>query len=180
MPNDNEQDIPRFPDIPLDKVTKSKVFSIEVDDIETEADRRKLISLLFNSPEAAVYYFEPRGGPQNELIHQALLRGDILAPTVEFFYYKHPNFQHDYVRIQSRGGEYKFDWQKKVAENEPMFTRMALSLSERKKRELTARYQLELQQESESSNPIELKPGFGGVSIDLLKAWDWIRPKGWR
>lgn len=131
-----KENIPVFPNILPSSIKESIFRVIEPDDIQTEQDLQHLISLLFHEPECNFYYFVEKDGKQNSFLSAAKDRKDILMNEVEFFYYKHPKFDRDYIRIENRNGKYNFEWEKEVVEKGPMYLRIRLQLSERKKREL--------------------------------------------
>jgi hypothetical protein len=171
-----KEDFPAFPDVPILDVTKTEVFVLQNGDIHSENELRRLISLMFNKPEAKFHYFEPKGWTGNELLRNAITSGDILIAKTEFFYYTHPHFERDYIRIAPSDGVYAFDWEREVVQKGPEFMRMTFSLGERKRRELTAVENVEIQRQIDE-NPIELKPGMFGISLDLFKLQRWISRK---
>lgn len=145
MPTDNDDDWPSFPIDIFDKVTQSRVYFIEVGDIQNAEDLQKLISLLYTFPESEFYYFVPKEGGEFGMVNE---QNGILTNEIEFFYYKHPNFAHDFIRIKNKGGEYAFDWEREVVEREPMFMRVPLQLATWKKRELEIQQKIETERSS--------------------------------
>ena len=131
-----KENIPVFPNIIPSSIKESVFRIIEPDDIQTEQDLQHLISLLFHEPECNFYYFVEKDGKQNSFLSAAKDRKDILMNEVEFFYYKHPKFERDYIHIENRNGKYNFEWEKEVVDRGPMYLRIRLQLSERKKRDL--------------------------------------------
>jgi len=158
--------LPVFPNIIPDKMEIGEFHVIEAADIQTANDLNELILLMFNHPERSFYYFGNKDGSPNKLLQNSKCRGEILMNVAEFFYYKHPNNDHDYIKIQRGGGQ--SDWGKEVVKKGPMFVRIKLELSEKKKRELEVYQKIEIGK-SVDTNLIELKPNFYGIGIDLFK-----------
>lgn len=144
-------ELPVFPNIIPDQIDMSEFHIIEVDDVQSEEDLQHLITLMFNHPERDFYYFQKKDGPTN----QYLYKGDFIMNRTEFFFYKHPKFERDYIKISREGGQ--CDWEKEVIEKGPVFVRIKLELSGRKKRELEIYQKLEMEKMIDS-NPFELKP----------------------
>ena len=163
-----------FPNITPDKVKITQSYMIEVEDIQTENDLQELILLMFNNSESKFHYYKEKDCPGNGLLSEASNRGDILMNTTEFFYYKHPKHKRDYVKIARDGG--KFEWQKEIAEKGPMFVRITLGLSNKMKRQLETHERIEIKRQLDT-NPLELKPNFYGIGIDLVKVFH--RLKNW-
>jgi hypothetical protein len=161
-----KEGLPVFPNIIPDKMEIGEFHEIEDADIQTADDLNELILLMFNHPERTFYYFGKKDGSPNELLENLKCRSDILMNVTEFFYYKHPNGDHDYIKIQRDGGQ--LDWEKEVVKKGPMFVRIKLELSEKKKRELDVYQKIEIENRI-NTNPIELKPNFWGFGIDLIK-----------
>jgi hypothetical protein len=171
-----ENDLPRFPDIPLAGVRKSTFFVIEPEDIQTDADLQQLLQMIFNLPEASFYYFEGNGH-RNGLMFGARDAGQLLLNEVEFEFYKHPRYRRDYVRIPKRD-TYQFEWEKEVVEKGPMFMRFKLTLSERARRLFEVEERIKIEKKLDL-NPLELKPNFFGIGVDLPRAWRWL-VSAWR
>jgi hypothetical protein len=163
---------PVFPNIIPDKMEISKFHIIENADIQTADDLNELILLMFNHPERSYYYFGKKEGPPNELLENSKCGGEMLMNVTEFFYYKHPNNDRDYIKIQRDGG--RLDWEKEVVKKGPMFVRIKLELSEKKKRALEVYQKIEIEKRIDT-NPIELKPNFMGFGIDLFKMFRMVK-----
>jgi hypothetical protein len=164
--------LPVFPNIIPDKIEIGEFHIIEDTDIQTADDLKELILLMFNYPKRSFYYFGKKDGAPNELLENSKCRGEILMNVTEFFYYKHPQNQRDYIKIKRDGGQ--SDWEKEVVKKGPMFLRIKLELSEKKKRELEVYQKIELEKRIDT-NPIELKPNFFGFGIDLFKMFRVIK-----
>jgi hypothetical protein len=91
-------------------------------------------------------------------------------------YYKHPRYKADYLRLTE---PIAWGWEREVAEKGPMFIRATLKLAEWKKRELEIEQKIETES-AKNLNPLELKPGMAGFSIDLLKSHEWGSGRGAR
>jgi len=126
-----KEELPVFPNIIPDKMEIGEFHVIEDDDIQTMDDLNELILLMFNHPERSFYYFTEKDGSPNSLLENSKCRGEILMNATEFFYYKHPNNKHDYIKIQRGRGQ--SDWKKEVVKKGPMFFRIKLELSEKRK-----------------------------------------------
>ncbi len=135
--NTRKQELPVFPNILPSEIVESKFHILEVGDIKTKEDIDELIRLLFTEPEHSFYYFSEKDkGNADSLLIKAKERGDVLMNKSEFFYYKHPTHERDFLKIEVRDGNYQWSWQKEVVEKGPMFVRRELKLSQRKRTEL--------------------------------------------
>lgn len=92
---------------------------------------KSLIELLYEQPECEVSYYYQDGTAMDPLLADAILKRDILIKKSEQRFFKHPEEGLNYVKIPH--GDYKFDWQKDVAEKTPEFTQVTLELSHRKR-----------------------------------------------
>jgi hypothetical protein len=144
---DEADEIQSFPDIIPSAITRGMFYVIEEFDIKTEGDFEDLLKQMFDHPERDFYYFQQKDGARNPLMIEKTRLGRILLNETEFFYYKHPNFKRDYLKIEVRDGQYEFDWEKDVVEKGPMFVRTKLRLTERTKRELETWHKLQLEEE---------------------------------
>jgi TIR domain-containing protein len=138
QPTRADNDMPVFPDITPSKITESVMYVIEPDDIKSEKDLQSLIHQMFDYPDRDFYLFQEKDGTRNDRIIAADTLGTILMSETEFFYYKHPNFERDYIKIERPDGNYKWDWEREVVEKGPMFMRTKLKLTERTNRQLDA------------------------------------------
>lgn len=160
----------------FDKVRESRFHVIEVDDFITADDLQKLVLFMYNFPERDFSYYPEKNGRRNKLLEEAFDQHVILVKEIEFHYFKHPNFIRDYIKILPRDGEYDWDWEKEVAQKGPEFLQIKLELSERQKRALEIEENVAAHKASDS-NPLQLKPNFHGIGIDLPKLWKWIKKK---
>ena len=84
--------------------------------------------------ERSFYYYCEKGAPFNNYFVVAEQAGAIIYRETKSFFYRHPNFERDYVRIiESQDGTYPFDWEREVVEKGPMFFETSLALSERER-----------------------------------------------
>jgi hypothetical protein len=141
-----KEGIPVFPNIMPSSIKIGEFRALEKGDIHTEEDLQSLILLLFHEPECDFYYFVEHGNAADPLLLSANGRGDILMSETDFFYYRHPKFDRDYVNIERRNGNYKWDWEREVVEKGPMFTRTKLQLSARKRTELEIWQKIEMEE----------------------------------
>ena len=63
-----------------------------------------------------------------------------------FFCYKYPKNDRDYIYLERCYGKYKFDWEKEVVEKSPMFIRIKLVLSNKKRTELELWQKIEMEE----------------------------------
>lgn len=125
-----EDQLPIFPITRIpDSIKETQIYVIEDEDIQNVQDLEELIKLMYDNPYAT-FYFYAQG--ENQLILKAIKDGQIHSDTVEAYYYKHPKFDRDYVRIKK--GTAQFDWERQVAETSPMFFRQILMLTEKQRR----------------------------------------------
>jgi len=169
----DKEDLPKWPEsLPIpDRIEMTAMHVLEAPNVADEDDIRELVRLLYMHPEREFYIFLEQGKPINKNILDRLESFGILSGASEFYYYKHPRFDRDYVHIQRH--EIQFDWEREVVEKGPMFFRTALNLSETAKRRLSMEEQLAIQR-AQDTNPLELKPNWLGFGIDLTKVWKWI------
>jgi hypothetical protein len=131
------EEIPVFPDIKPDSITKSQFFVVLDEDLGHEDSVVPLIAQMFNAPEAAFYFFQRNDLPVNPVLQESFARGDILDACYERLYYKHPKVQRDFVRISgAETGQFRWDWERAVVERGPEYARRTLKLSARKRREM--------------------------------------------
>jgi hypothetical protein len=166
---------------PLDSVRKSRFWVFEDGDFTSEADINALIELLFNYPEDSFYLYSEEHASGNALVSSVAHFGIVRVIESQAFYYRHPKFKRDFVRIQEPSIEW--EWERQAKEQGPMFIRHELRLSERGKRELEQSQLLRRQKEEQEverirkspDNPLKLEPNFMGIGVDLPKAWRWLR-----
>lgn len=144
----NEKDeMPVFPDITPDRIIQKKFYRIEEADIKTEDEFQDLIHQMFEYPDRDFYYFQKKEGGGNQLLIAKEVLGYILIEETEYFYYEHPNYKGHYIKIKDTDGQYNWEWEKKVVDETPMFTRSKLCLTERSKRELETLHKIYLEEE---------------------------------
>jgi hypothetical protein len=156
-----------------DKIIISACHVFDTNEVRSESNIEQICRWIFNYPEHKFYLFLNEGMRENrDLIHN-LEQNGILAPTTEMHFYKHPsNRPKDFIQIHPNGIE--FDWEKEIIEKGPKYVRLELTLSERKRRELEIKEKIDSEKEA-NSNPLELKPNFMGIGIDLNKALRWLK-----
>lgn len=162
-----DKNLPTFPNIPPDKITIIAACHFEESNIQNDADIMRIIKFLYNYPEREFYLFLKKGKKSNRDLIYNLEKKGILANTTELHFYRHPNnVGRDYIRIYQN--KIQFDWQRDVINKGPMYVRIKLDLSERKKRELEIQEKIEAEKNADT-NPLELKPNFFGFGLDLQK-----------
>jgi hypothetical protein len=152
-----------------DIITITACHVFETNEVRAESNIEQICRWIFNYPEHKFYLFLNEGIQENrDLIHNLEQKG-ILAPKTEMHFYRHPSDRpKDFVQIHPNRIE--FDWEKEVIEKGPKYVRLELNLSERKIRELEIKEKINSEKEA-NSNPLELKPNFFGIGIDLSKAF---------
>jgi hypothetical protein len=170
-------DLPVFPNITPSKIIKSASHIIEEDDIADEKELQRLLSFLFDFPERPFYYFRQKERPIGAWIARARDRGQLLLNETEFFYYRHPRFEHDYIRITPHNA-FSFEWEREVVEKGPMFLRTKLELIPRMRRQMEVQYKMMVEKTIEPpSNPLLLRPNLWGFGVDLSQVWPWLKSK---
>jgi hypothetical protein len=86
--------------------------------------------------------------------------------VAEMRFFRHPNHARDFVRIIGRG---LFTWEREVQERTAEFIRYTLALSEAETRRLTAIEAYQISKQQERPAIVEVKPGFAGVSLNLVE-----------
>ena len=175
LPQKARQDLLVFPNITPSKITQSAFHIIEANDITDEQGLQHLLWLMFDCPERAFYYFHEKDIPVDMWIGKARNEGQLLLNETEFFYYRHPRFRHDYVKITPRD-TYSFEWESEVEEKGPMYLRTKLELTSRMQRQMEVQQKIMIEQKI-SANPLELKPNFMGIGVDVFRLWSWIKNK---
>ena len=169
-----ESEEPRFPDITPTHIVQSQFHVIEDDDIRSEEDLRQLLELMYEYPERAFYLFAAKDRGINHRIVSAERLGFVRYLSEEFFYFRHPKYQRDYVRILEH--QIQWDWEREVFAKGPMFVRVSLGLTRKAERQFE---HVEIAMKQKEKNPLILKPTFFGMGIDLPKLWAWIRERTW-
>ena len=168
----NTEDLPTLKISP-DKITISAKHVFEADEIRSASNIAQICRWIFNYPERKFYLFLLEGIKENRDIIYNIEKDGILAPTTERHFYKHPsNHPKDFIRIHPN--EIKFDWEKEVVKKGPKYIRLELILSERKRRELEIKQKIDTEREADL-NPLELKPNFMGIGIDVYKGLRWLK-----
>ncbi len=168
----DKKDLPKWPEsLPIpDRVEMTAMHVLDADDLKSDDDIRELVSLMYAHQEREFYLFLEQGESANRAILDRLEGFGLLSDTSEFYYYRHPNSERSYIRIQSN--EIKFDWEKKVVDKGPVFVRKVLKLSQATTRSLIIQEQITIEK-IQDVNPLELKPNFFGIGLDLSKFWRW-------
>ena len=165
-------------DLPILKLSPDKIIiSAEhvfvAREVRFVSNIEQICRWIFNYPERKFYLFLVEGNKENREIIYNIEKNGILASTTERHFYQHPSDgPKDFIRIYPNNIE--FDWEKEVLEKGPKYVRLELTLSERKKRELEIKEKIDTERESDL-NPIEIKPGFFGISFDVYKALRWLK-----
>jgi hypothetical protein len=164
----------KFPEtLPIpDSVKESQFYIFEADDIQSYDDLQELIILLYQYPERDFYLYLEQVKGANSIPLKNLEDNGILTNETEFYFYRHPKFKRDFVKIPYNSAN--FEWEKEVIKKWPMFMRIKLRLSEWKRCELKIIQEINIKKEIDS-NPIELKPNFFGIGLDLTKGWYWLK-----
>lgn len=166
------EDTPRFPNIIPDSIKKSRIWVLENDDFESGNDVSELLAQLFDYPEDHFYLFIENGTPINTFMNASIEQGIIRIVETQSFFYRHPKFKRDYVRIREHS--IKWDWEREVVKKGPMYFRDELVLSEKTRRTFEMQQLVEMQK-SQGSNPLKLEPNFMGIGVDLRKVYAWLK-----
>ncbi len=171
---EKNEELPKWPDsLPIpDRIEMTAIHVLEASDVVHEEDIMELVRLLYMHPEHKFYIFLEQGKPINKEILKRIESFGVLSGANEFYYYKHPKFDRDYICIQRH--KIEFDWEREVVDRGPMFFRTSLKLSKAMTRRLSMQEQMSWQK-SQDTNPLELKPGFFGFAVDLKKLWWWLK-----
>jgi hypothetical protein len=128
-----------------DSVTFLGTYQIyEQGKIASPEDLQGLIELLYDQPECEVRYYYQDGSSMDPLLADAILNRDILVKKSERRFFKLPEGKRNYAKIPS--GDYKFDWQKDVAEKTPEFVQVTLGLSHRKRNQIDTINKVQLEE----------------------------------
>lgn len=165
-------ELPHFPDDLLTHVKRTRFWVLENGDLVDEQDVSDLVARLYDYPEDDFYLFKQHDHGSNRQLQKAVDAEVISLSEWRSNYYPHPKFKRDYVQLDKH--RLFWDWQKVVIDNSPMFVRFELKLTAKARRALEHQ-QLIAAQKQANSNPVELKPNFMGIGIDVYKALDWLR-----
>lgn len=158
-----------------DRIIVSVCHAFETNEVRARSDIEQICRWIFYYPEHKFYLFLNEGVQENREIIHNLEKNGILAPTTEMNFFKHPSGRpKDYIRLNPN--KIAFDWEKEVIEKGPKYIRIELNLSERKKRKLEIKEKINGEKEA-NSNPLELKPNFMGIGIDLNKVLRWLKKR---
>lgn len=169
---DATDEMPKLPDDILSTVRPSRFWTLESEDFASEADVSELVARMYDYPEDSFYLYCLKDGPIPDALRGAIDSRIVLIKEWQHNHYPHPRFKRDYVRLFEH--RLLWDWERELFASSPTYIRYELALSAQ------ARLKLEQQQfiamhKSAESNPIELKPNFMGLGIDVYKAIDWLR-----
>ena len=107
------------------------LFDFENHHIRSVEDLERLMYTLWAFPEATMYLFLEKEEHVNSFVDTAYREGRLLFTTTDMFWYRHPKYPLNFVRI---GCQPQWDWQAEVSQNQPMYRRITLALSERERR----------------------------------------------
>ena len=163
---------PSFPALIPDRVSSRSFIYFQDENIKSEEDVQNIILDIYEHPEIEFYYFRESHKGLNKFLSAAQQANSILLNDFDNFYYRHPRYPKDFVRIQRN--QIEFEWQREVVEKSPSFARHRIFLSKAQERYLATIQAIHIEKQI-NSNPIELKPGFMGFSVDMLKPWHLIK-----
>ena len=124
------QSMPVFPNIIPTSVRKSYVREFFDAEIRSESELEHLLMLLFHHPEVSTHVFHPHGQPLNALIIAAEKLGQIRIVETQGYWYEHPLYPNNFVRVTNP----QFEWEEDLQENGQMLFRCELALTERERR----------------------------------------------
>lgn len=164
----------RFPDITPAHIVRSRFHVIEENDIRSEEDLQRLLRLMYEQPEHAFYLYAAKDRGINNRIVAAERLGRVRFLSEDFFYFRHPTYQQDYVQILEH--QIQWDWERDVIAKGPMFVRVTLGLTKKSERQFE---HVEIAAKQKDSSPLILRPTFSGIGIDLPKLWAWLKENPW-
>lgn len=130
-----DKDIPKFPDLPPpDSIEETQFYVIGNEDIKSRKELRELIKLMYKHQEATFYLFSQYRTPVNHFISKAEEKNIIMTNICEPYYYKHPKYERNYIKIKRDHTEW--DWERQVADASPMFNRITLKLTDQQIRKM--------------------------------------------
>jgi hypothetical protein len=156
---------------------KIRFHVIENHEIFSSDDIHRLLKLMFDQPERIYYLFLQKNASLTAPLRAAIDSEDLLFLQADFAFYRHPKYEHDFLR--SRSVTESFEWKREVAGSEPKYIRFTIILSKRKRRKMKLATQLAAYSEM-SANALKLEPNFMDFGIDLRKCWTWLRRRFFR
>jgi hypothetical protein len=169
-----------FPDITPSRVQATYVYHLDADyDVQSDEELNGLLNTMLDDPEHDFVYYRPKDRAGNARIDSAIHHKIVVEGEVEFFHYRRAPGDRNFVHLERNvtedsGAEYLFGYEKRdllwyrdVTSGE-MYVRSKLRLSDRARKEAEAERQ-------KDRNPFDAKPGAFGFSVDLFKAWPYIR-----
>jgi hypothetical protein len=163
---------PTIPTLSLPQGRRSRMWVIENSDLTEERDVSDLIARLYDYPEDDFYLFRRNDHSTSPHLENAIAGEVISTPEWKLNYYPHPKFERDYVYLDK--DRLFWDWEKDLLATSPMFIRLEIKLTAKARRAFEHQ-QLIASLKHADRNPIELKPNFMGLGIDVYKALDWLR-----
>jgi hypothetical protein len=168
-----------FPNIRPDRVSVGMVHHFEDGDIQSQADVLEIVRLLYHHAEREFYFFHQESVPWPAPLGTANAShggdGPLLLNDAEFRYFRAPNSNShgDFIKVSKHEELHGFGWEAPLVQAGPEFCRYRIQLTESSRRSLQIQEHIERERLS-SGNPLELKPNFFGLGIDLKKAWAWL------
>ena len=155
-------------------VRRGYLWMIQNKDLQTVEDIEQLRSLMFQFPEGDFQFFVREGEQFAPLLRQQVDAHRINVISSAGLFYPHPNFKDDFVRIHD--GPVPFKWEEETRSKGEVHWQHKLALWGENERILMENAQLIRQQEAyqEQKSPIELKPSWMGIGIDLRKVMRWF------
>ncbi len=172
MDKENKGELPVFLDITPDRIEKKKYYILIAEDFEKDIIP-DILKLIYHNPECDFYLYLVYKCINNHLIVKNLSENGILTNKTENYYYKHPKFDRDFVKIRE---PFKWDWEREVVEKGPMFYRIILKLSKEKCKEIDRSLIIQELKESDT-NPVIFNPSCYGVGFKGPQLWRWIKKK---
>ena len=167
------ESIPVFPFTP-DTIRKSRIWVLENSDFAFESDISELLAKLYDYPEDSFYLFCQADAQICPSLLGAIETELLRVTESQSRFYKHPKFKRDYVRLNEHTT--RWEWEREVIANTPMYIRYELALSEKARRTFEMQQTVAMHQAA-NSNPLELKPNFMGIGVDLPKAYSWLQAR---
>ncbi len=129
-------------------ITESKKYHFRVGDFLDDKHINEILWMMFEESECGFFYFGEQGMAVDPAFDKAKENGDLLISETQFYWYLHPKAidYKDFTHIEKKDSDYAWEWQKETVEKGPMFMRMELKLSNKKRTEFEIWKKIHLEQ----------------------------------
>jgi len=125
-------------------IKTSMVLITESGELKTDESVSSLMYEMFNRPEIGIEHYSEYGNPKDKALIKAIDRGDIILANSENYYYKHPEADRFYIKLNPAEKELT-EWEKDLVKSGSYYIKNILKLSERKKREYETWQKIEME-----------------------------------